>query len=292
MSLGGIMQGQGDDIFESVRNLGTDDMAEMRRYITMQDHLQYTQLAAGTVQCNITHQHLQRQIVELRLDLSSTIADVKFKLSKHAGTTPNFMTLILKQGGTAIAVMDDDSKMLGFYGVQSGMEIHIRDSDPNSKAAGGWLENVNLVKKYMISEEDYEACPNTVRRYKRDKLAEDPDWKPACQMADAKAAPPKQVIPSGPETVEGMTVGDRCEVQPGARRGQVMFVGEVEGLVGGGHWVGVKFDEPVGNNDGCVRGKQIFQCEPKFGGLVRGRNVAVGDFPEVDEFATDSDEEL
>lgn len=292
MSLANMMQGQSDDIFESVRNLGTDDMAEMRRYITAQDHLQYTQLAEGMVQCNITHQHLQRQIVELRLDLRASIGDIKFKLSKHAGTTPNYMTLILKQGGNAIAVMDDDSKMLGFYGCQSGMEIHIRDSDPNSKAAGGWLENVNLVKKYMMSEEDYETRENTVRSYKREQLAKDPNWQPPCRMADARAPPPREAIPSGPETVEGMAVGMRCEVQPGARRGTVMFVGEVEGLAGGGHWLGVKFDEPVGNNDGMVKGKRLFECGHNFGGLVRGRNVTVGDFPEIDEFATDSDEEL
>lgn len=36
--------------------------------------------------------------------------------------------------------------------------------------------------------------------------------------------------PPGKESVEGMEVGQRCEVQPGGRRGIVEFIGEVEGL--------------------------------------------------------------
>ena len=38
-----------------------------------------------------------------------------------------------------------------------------------------------------------------------------------------------------------------------------MFVGKVEGLPKG-WWVGVKFDEPVGKNDGTVKGKRFFEC--------------------------------
>merc|ERR1712159_405179 len=91
---------------------------------------------------------------------------------------------------------------------------------------------------------------------------------------------------------EGIEVGQRCEVAPGAKRGEVMFVGkDAEGLFLG-WWVGVKFDEPVGKNDGSVKGKRYFQCLPGYGGLVRPTNVTVGDFPEVDEFDELSDEEL
>ena len=44
-------------------------------------------------------------------------------------------------------------------------------------------------------------------------------------------------------------VGDRCQVEPGQRRGQVAFVGEVIGLPSG-LWIGVIYDEPVGKHDG------------------------------------------
>ena len=43
--------------------------------------------------------------------------------------------------------------------------------------------------------------------------------------------------PPGAESVEGIVVGMRCECDPGARRGEVKFVGEVEQIASGGHWV-------------------------------------------------------
>jgi Ubiquitin-like domain len=50
--------------------------------------------------------------------------------------------------------------MLGFYGVESGMEIHVVDADPFSMSRGGGLEDVSLVKKYRMSEEDYDNVCN------------------------------------------------------------------------------------------------------------------------------------
>ena len=57
-----------------------------------------------------------------------------------------------------------------------------------------------------------------------------------------------------------------------------------------GYWVGVRFDEPVGRGDGTVRGRRFFECGKGFGGFVRGRNVAVGDFPERPFDEEDEDE--
>ena len=98
----------------------------------------------------------------------------------------------------------------------------------------------------------------------------------------------------GPDSVEGIKVGMRCEVQPGGRRGVVAFVGEVKEIGGGGYWVGVKFDEPVGKTDGTAGSKRYFDAPPGFGGFVRGKNLQVGDFPERDIFdeLEDSDDEL
>ena len=60
-----------------------------------------------------------------------------------------------------------------------------------------------------------------------------------------------------------------------------------------GYWVGVRFDEPVGRGDGCVRGRRLFECGKGFGGFVRGKNVTVGDFPErpFDEDEDDDDDD-
>ena len=48
---------------------------------------------------------------------------------------------------------------------------------------------------------------------------------------------------------KNIKVGSRCEVEPGAKRGVVKFVGRAESL-GPGFWVGVQYDEPLGKHDG------------------------------------------
>lgn len=132
----------------------------------------------------------------------------------------------------------------------------------------------------------------TVRAYKKDQLAKDPNWKPKKMMNVTRPSSVDPANAPGPESVQGMSVGDRCEVRPGGRRGQVAYLGEAP-EISPGYWVGVQFDEPLGKGNGSVKGKQYFQCELKYGGFIRPQNVAVGDFPVEDPFADDdSDDEL
>jgi len=53
---------------------------------------------------------------------------VKEKFRKHIGTPVEYQKLILKEHGHQICEMWDNTKMLGFYSVTSGMEIHIIDT--------------------------------------------------------------------------------------------------------------------------------------------------------------------
>jgi tubulin-folding cofactor B len=98
----------------------------------------------------------------------------------------------------------------------------------------------------------------------------------------------------------GIQIGQRCQVHPGSRRGVVSYVGLVPELPGGGYWVGVTFDEPVGKTDGSVpcsngkKDKRYFTAMPQYGSFIRGKNVEVGDFPErdiMDELDDDSDDD-
>ena len=226
--------------------------------------------------------------------------------------------------------------MLGFYSLERGMTIHCVDIDPNSKSSGGQYEDTSLVKRYVMSDEDYNKRKGTLRDWERQKKASDPSFslakhaKEHREMAEAmRQAKLGLELPKGfeygddgkpvrievdeaeedkenqkaPEseftadTVEGIKVGMRCQVQPGNRRGEVAFVGEVPELGSGGYWAGVVFDEPVGKTDGTTKtGNRYFDAPgSKYGGFIRGKNLEVGDFPEkdiMDELDSDSDDEL
>ncbi|XP_062864132.1 kinesin-like protein KIF13B [Trichomycterus rosablanca] len=54
--------------------------------------------------------------------------------------------------------------------------------------------------------------------------------------------------------------------------GTVRYVGNTD--FSDGIWVGVELDTPSGKNDGSVRGRQYFRCDPGFGVLVRPDRVS------------------
>ena len=110
--------------------------------------------------------------------------------------------------------MWDNTKMLGFYSVKSGMEIHVIDTDPFSLSKGGGLTDVSLVQKYTMSDEKYNERKGTMREYIKQQRELDPNFKVAAAGKPKTAS--TQVVdegpPPGPESVQGMNVGDRCQV--------------------------------------------------------------------------------
>lgn len=257
------------------------DKATVRAYVTGADHLQFSALAEGSVQVQVTHSNLRQFIRELRLDKHMTIADVKARLHSFNGSNTAHMELQLKdQSGALVVRMLDDSRMLGYYPVENGMEIHAVDHDPYSLSRDGGLDDVSRIEKYHMTEDDYDKRENTYRAWKRKMQEADPSWKPPhlakAGGAGGEAAPPMDY--SDPACVEQHKVGSRCSVGPGDRRGEIAFVGPVAELAAG-FWVGVVLDEPLGKGDGSVKGKRYFEAEAKCGSFVRPDRVAVGHFP-------------
>ena len=106
-----------------------------------------------------------------------TVLHVKEKLQSHVGSSVGAMRLQLKdERGTPVAVLDDDSRKLGYYSPRDGFTLHVIDVDAHSASAGGWLEDVSKVEKYTISDEAYAQRENTFRKYREDKLRQDPTW--------------------------------------------------------------------------------------------------------------------
>jgi len=261
--------------------------------------------AESTVLLHVTHSNLQARMFEIRLDRHMTIERVKEKLRAHVGTGSTFMHLtLLDFDGQVVADMSNDELKLGYFSPQDGWTIHVTDLDPHSLSAGGGLEDVSLVQKYEISEEDYLKRENNFRRWKEEKQKADPNWTFAKEIKARQDAqrmkhdptyvpePPKERITDDEhmaDLVAKMSVGDRCEVTLGGKRGTVQFVGKIPAIAPG-FWVGVQYDEPVGKNDGSVKGKRFFECPPKYGGFLRPDKLQVGDYPELDDLF-DSDEE-
>jgi len=267
-------------------------MNTLHQYVRLEDHLEHQSLAQGTVSVLITHSNLRQEWPEIRVDLHTTVGALKDRLYRHGGTGAGFQKLLLRTvEGEVLCEMNDDNRMLGFFGVSSGMNIHIIDIDPYSFSKDGGLENVDLVQKYIMSDEDYERRDNSLRNYKLKMKAKDPYW---TFLAENRREP-KNLNPPGPEDVEKFNIGDRCEVQPGARRGVLCWKGPGEDYgIGNGYWVGVRLDEPLGKNNGVAKsGKKLFECPDKHGTFVRPENVEAGDFPEkdiFDELSSDEDE--
>jgi tubulin-folding cofactor B len=245
---------------------------ELRRYVTAQDGK--NRFGSDVVCLTISHSNLHQKWIEIRFSIYDTIRQVKNKLYRHGGTAPESQKLqLLDARGGLVCEMLNDDQTLGQYRCQNDYEIRIVDLDNMSLSKSGWLEDVSLVQKYVMPDDVYDAREGTVRKFK--------------QMSKMEHSN----VTSDEVVNENLTVGRRCEVGPGGRRGEIRFIGEAP-LVGSGIWVGVALDEPLGKNDGIVKGQKLFSCPPNHGVLARQDKVEVGDFPVRSIFEESSDDEI
>ena len=320
-------------------NIRNRDLLAVRAYITAKDATQYQDVHPSTVLLDLTHSNLLQKHIEIRFDKHDTLERLRQRIHQKTGTSPGFQHLQIKSAGEILREIPptvEDHFKLGYFGLEHhGLEVHCIDLNPHSGSKGGQYEDVSLVEKYRMSEEEYNARKGTLRDWEREQKAKDSSFTLAKharqhrEMADAqrqhklglplpegffldsngtvvrdeeyddhvvatKAMPTSTTADDeeyGEESVAGMKLGDRCQVEPGARRGSVSYVGKIPEL-GVGYWIGVTFDEPVGKTDGTTEGgKRYFEAMQKYGGFVRGKNVIVGDFPVRDIFDEDSDED-
>ena len=144
-----------------------------------------------------------------------------------------------------------------------------------------------------MTTEDYESRTDSVlawqKAQKLGRFADDADAQLDAQVAAFAASITKNEI----------TVGARCRILPvesDARRGEVAFVGPIPELPDPrpeeAVWVGVRLDEPVGKNDGSVKGTRYFDAQGRNRGVfVRGERLEVGDFGAEDDDLFDEDME-
>ncbi|KAJ6839663.1 tubulin-folding cofactor B [Iris pallida] len=226
-----------------------------------------------SVLLQVTHSNIKTFASDVRFSPEMTVESVKEKLWKKCGTSVDSMRLELYDDfGAKVCDLSDNTRPFGFYSPQNGYRLHIIDLDPSSVTSGGWLEDTSLVEKYTISEEAYNKLDSNFRKFKESVISKN-------------AMGPQSKIPDNymEDVCENIKVGDRCEVEPGEKRGVVKFVGTAETLAPG-FWVGIQLDEPLGKHDGTVKGKRYFVCPPQHGLLLRPDKVKVGNYPERDPF--------
>ncbi|KAJ3224439.1 hypothetical protein HK099_008459 [Clydaea vesicula] len=216
---------------------------------------------------------------ERRFEKSITIGTLKEKLEFITGVPCATCKLILyTKENNQVAVLDDDTKMLGFYPVYDFMRIEAVDTNPHR--IHSQYTDLSKVKKFEISQEEYEKKTDSVRAFKeRNKIG---------RFSEKEAEPTN--IETFEEEAKALKIGARCEVDTDGykKRGEVRFIGST--TFKPGFWVGVKYDEPVGIHNGTVDGVKYFECQNKFGAMVRPNKVKVGDFPEENLFEDDDDE--
>lgn len=268
-----------------------ESLNQLKDWVTEKDATRYDGLAEGFCRLDITHSNLQQRWHDICLPIDNTVGAIKEKLYRHGGTPAGAQELYLRRGGGETMFLYDDSRTLRSYGAGNGMEIHIKDTDPYSLSRNGGLEDVSQVEKYVMDDDKYDQLKNTVRA---DKRREAEQRKAERAAAIARGEIPTPQGPARPETPRDVEtkfpIDGRCEVAPGGRRGSVAYVGKVKGLQG--TWIGIRLDEPLGQNDGTKDGSKYFDCGPKYGSFARPENVTVGDFPERDPFASEDEDEI
>jgi len=269
---------------------GTAEMEALRSWVTANDASRYDHQAEGTLRMDVSHSNLVQRWHDIVFDENMTVGQVKEKLYRHGGTPAQHQELYLRRGGSDTIFLMDERRPLRYYGARNGMEIHIKDTDPHSISLHGGLEDVSQVEKYEMDDETYDKLENSVRAQKRREQAkaeaERRERVARGEELDTVAEEPEEDIEA---VKQAIPMDSRCQVEPGSRRGAVAYVGKVKGLKG--VWIGVRLDEPQGMNDGAGKdGTKYFECPgPKYGCFAKSSNVTIGDFPELDPFASDDE---
>ncbi|KAK9457826.1 CAP Gly-rich domain-containing protein [Dipodascopsis uninucleata] len=228
---------------------------------------------------------------ERRISMGWTVATLKSRLEAITGVPVAHQKIDLYVGHLETPALsflpgvDSDNTELAAFAdkIQPYARLHVTDTRPPGLQAN--YTDVSEVKKFELSSEEYSARNDTVLAWKkRNKLG---------RFAE---------LPTSTDPVEsiehlhsnGYVVGNRCRAEGTTdRRGVIKYVGKVPEISGSMDtiWIGIEFDEPVGKNDGSIKGQRYFQAKQNYGSFLRSAKLIPGDFPPIDEFE-DSEEEL
>ena len=315
------------------------DMRALRNFITAQDATQFDNVDESMVIIDLTHSNLIQRHIEIRFFKHDFLETLRKRIHQKTGTAPQFQHLQVKEGDRVLVEIPpetSDALKLGYFGIlYHGLTVHCIDTNPYSESRKGGYEDTSLVQKYVMDDETYQKRQNTLHSWIQEKKEENPNFTLSKhmyehqQLVEARkrhkqglSLPQGYVIDSRGEVVRdeaddpepvsnnistediavlsNIEVGQRCQIEPGQRRGKVAWKGQLATSSSAAtgtsttmkqNYVGVLLDEPSGHNDGTFENQRFFEAPPRHGIFVRPHNLEVGDFPERDLW-DDSEDEL
>ncbi|GAX82242.1 hypothetical protein CEUSTIGMA_g9670.t1 [Chlamydomonas eustigma] len=218
----------------------------------------------------VTHSNRALKCRNVKLDMEMTVHDLKLKLFSLISTSPPNMRLMLQdEHGSNVCLISDDEEIIGSYSPYDGCIIHVIDLDPHSLVNQGWLDDISQIKKYVMSEADYNKRENTFRKFRQQQrwTSLSAHGRNVCTV-DAGIDRLELSTQLLSDLESAVVTSRRCTVQPGSRDGTVRYVGEVQGA-DPGVWVGVELDDPYGEHDGSLEGRRYFQATHGHGAFIR-----------------------
>lgn len=188
---------------------------------------------------NVSNSKTDAVACERRFPKSITIEEFKQKLEIVTGGAASTMELQLFDGEKLVGKLDDNEAKLGSYPIEDGMRVHVIDQF--------LLVDTENVEKFELTDDQYSKKQDTVRNFLlTNRLGKYDEAEMKRLEAKKQQAKEKEE-----QMAKQIQVGLRCRVttsdQP-TRLGTVMFNGRLEGKKN--IMIGVKFDEPLGVNDG------------------------------------------
>jgi len=159
--------------------INNEDLRALQNYVTAHDSVQYADLHPDTLILDVTHSNLKQKHIEIRFDKHTTVQSLRDKIYQQTGTKPHFQHLqFLSSPGASPPLYDippgqHNDRMLGYFSLSHGVTVHCIDLDPHSGSKGGGYEDTSLVKKYVMSDEDYDKRKGTLRDWGKQQKEKD-----------------------------------------------------------------------------------------------------------------------
>ncbi|ODV91298.1 hypothetical protein CANCADRAFT_3009 [Tortispora caseinolytica NRRL Y-17796] len=192
---------------------------------------------------------------EKRIDSTWSINQFKSKMEFITGIPPEKQQLALIHENTTATPLNDDNRTLQSYNLTPYSTIKITNVD-GEMDFGQYSDKIAL----GMSDEQYQTRQDTVLAYKREHHIG------RFATSDIRQQKEQMIIDQSNKLAAQISLNQRCMVDE--RIGTVAYIGTVE-EIGPGSWIGVAFDNPVGKNNGSIKGHQYFECPPNHGSFVR-----------------------